>query len=98
APDVSADQAPVDAEASLASILATVRHHGQLDFRGYKRRTILRRIAKRMALRRVGSLSEYAESLRTDPSESKALAHDILIHVTSFFRDAAAFEAVKQQV
>ena len=51
-----------------------------------------------MALRRVGSLNEYAESLRNDPGEAKALAQDILIHVTSFFRDAAAFEALKQHV
>jgi two-component system CheB/CheR fusion protein len=96
--DVSADEAPPDAEDSLARILTAVRLHAQLDFRGYKRPTILRRIARRTALRRLGSLSEYAESLGNDPSECKALAQDFLIHVTSFFRDAGAFEALKQHV
>ena len=51
-----------------------------------------------MALRRVGSLDEYAKPLRDDPAEAKALAEDILIHVTSFFRDPFAFEALKKRV
>ncbi|HEX9640419.1 MAG TPA: chemotaxis protein CheB, partial [Candidatus Krumholzibacteria bacterium] len=96
--ETSAEEPPPDDEGSLASVLAAVRQHAQLDFNGYKRPTIRRRIAKRVALRRLGSVHEYAESLRNDPAESKALAQDILIHVTSFFRDAAAFEALKQHV
>jgi len=97
-PDTGADEARTADEGSLASILAAVRQHAQLDFRGYKRPTILRRIARRMALRRLGSLDEYAASIRDDPGESRALAQDILIHVTSFFRDPAAFEALQQHV
>jgi two-component system CheB/CheR fusion protein len=96
--EARADEARPDEENDLAGVLAAVRQHARLDFRGYKRPTIMRRIAKRMALRRLGSLNEYAESLRNDPSESKALADDILIHVTSFFRDPAAFEALEQHV
>ncbi|MBN1209170.1 MAG: histidine kinase, partial [Myxococcaceae bacterium] len=96
--EVSADEPRRDDEGSLSSILAAVRQHAQLDFRGYKRPTLMRRITRRMALRHLGSLNEYAESLRNDPSESKALGQDILIHVTSFFRDPAAFEALKQHV
>ncbi len=96
--EASADEAPPDDDASLASILASVRQNARLDFRGYKRPTILRRIAKRMALRRLGPLSEYAELLRNDSSEANALAEDILIHVTAFFRDAAAFEALERLV
>lgn len=98
APEASAEERPLDAEGSIATVLTAVRQHAQLDFRGYKRPTIIRRIARRMALRRLGSLHEYAESVRNDPGESKALAQDILIQVTSFFRDAAAFEALKQHV
>ncbi len=85
-------------ERGLSSILATLREHTQLDFRQYKRPTLMRRIARRMALRRLGSLVEYAEVLRKDSGEAKALAEDILIHVTSFFRDPSAFEALEQQV
>lgn len=83
---------------SLPSILAAVRQHAKLDLRGYKRPTIRRRVARRMALRHVGSQDEYAKSLRDDPGEAKALTQDILIHVTSFFRDPVAFETLKQQV
>jgi two-component system CheB/CheR fusion protein len=94
----SADRSRPDDAASLSSVLAVIRHHAQLDFRGYKHPTLRRRIARRMALRRHGSLREYAEALRDDPGEATALAQDILIHVTSFFRDPAVFEALKQQV
>ncbi|MGE3509587.1 MAG: chemotaxis protein CheB [Vicinamibacterales bacterium] len=83
-------------EKSVSAVLVAIRQHAQLDFTGYKRPTIMRRIARRMALRRLGSLDEYAESLRDDAGEARALAQDILIHVTSFFRDRSAFDALKQ--
>lgn len=96
--DLIANGTRLDTDNGFATILATVREHAQLDFTAYKRPTVLRRIARRMALRRFGSLSEYAELLRNDSREAMALSQDILIHVTSFFRDRAAFEALKQHV
>lgn len=89
---------PAEEESSLTGVLGLIQQHTQLDFTGYKRPTLLRRVARRMALRRVATLREYVESIRADPGEAKALAEDILIHVTSFFRDPAAFEALKTQV
>jgi two-component system, chemotaxis family, CheB/CheR fusion protein len=83
---------------SLPAVLAALRQHTHLDFRDYKRPTVMRRIARRMALRGPDSVKEYAETLRGDPGESNLLAEDILIHVTAFFRDAAAFESIKQRV
>jgi two-component system CheB/CheR fusion protein len=83
---------------ALRVILTALHQQARLDFSGYKRPTLMRRIARRMALRRVGSLDEYARSVREDPGETEALARDILIHVTSFFRDPAAFEALAEQV
>ena len=97
-PEVPAEKSHQGDEGGLSSLLATLREHTQLDFRQYKRPTLMRRIARRMALRRLGSLVEYAEVLRDDSGEAKALAEDILIHVTSFFRDPSAFEALEQQV
>src|SRR5690606_20172931 len=85
-------------ESAIASVLAALRQHAQLDFRGYKHPTIMRRIARRMALSRAGSLQEYVASLATDPGESKALAQDILIHVTAFFRDPEVFDVIKRRV
>ncbi len=92
------DETEPDDNGSFDTILTAVRRHTQSNFRGYKPPTILRRIERRMALRHIGSMKQYAESLDIDPEECKALAQDILIHVTSFFRDASAFEALAKVV
>jgi two-component system, chemotaxis family, CheB/CheR fusion protein len=98
APEAGAGAGPTEEADTIASILKAVREHTQVDFRGYKRTTLMRRIDRRIALRRLGSFREYADALRDDRAECQALAEDILIHVTSFFRDPAAFEALEQQV
>ena len=85
-------------ERGLAAVLALVRHDTGIDFSGYKRTTVRRRIERRMALRRTASLSEYAGALRIDSAEALSMARDMLIHVTSFFRDAEAFDALEQHV
>jgi two-component system CheB/CheR fusion protein len=85
-------------ERGLLSVLAEVWEHAQLDFSGYKRPTVLRRIARRLALHHLATMGEYAAVLHQDPDETKALAKDILINVTSFFRDPPAFAALKEQV
>jgi two-component system CheB/CheR fusion protein len=98
AAEAGSDEERSDERRILASVLAAVRRHTQIDFTGYKPATILRRITRRMALRHLRAMSEYADALRADAGEARALAQDILIHVTSFFRDPAAFEALAQQV
>jgi two-component system CheB/CheR fusion protein len=93
------DEPPEDADRHrLAEIFALLRRHAGVDFAGYKRTTILRRIDRRMALRRLHDLAAYGRMLQDDPSEVRALAGDLLIHVTSFFRDPDAFDALKEQV
>lgn len=89
---------PPNREKSLAAVFTLEREQAGIDFSGYKRTTVLRRIERRMALRRVGGLDEYAALLRVDPDEARALAQDMLIHVTSFFRDPDAFTALKEKV
>jgi two-component system CheB/CheR fusion protein len=69
-----------------------------IDFRLYKQATVRRRMARRMALRKIASLSKYAQILRQNPEEAQALADDIFIHVTSFFRDPECFQALRKQV
>ena len=85
-------------EGNLEDLLAALRAQSQIDFTGYKQPTVLRRIARRMALRHVATMREYADALRKDPVESRQLAEDILIQVTSFFRDPAAFAALQERV
>src|SRR5947207_2461804 len=69
-----------------------------VDFSNYKAATLQRRIARRMALHKVENLADYTDYLRTPPVEIDALFQDILINVTSFFRDPETFELLKTQV
>lgn len=96
------DEAPeatsrVDAT-SLAAILTTVRERTGHDFSGYKPATLLRRILRRIGVRGVGSLREYADAIAVDAEEAAVLSRDFLISVTSFFRDPEAFDALEQTV
>ncbi len=84
------------ADKGLPDIIALLRDETANDFTLYKPGTLQRRIGRRMAL--VGlkpdDLTGYVDMLRADPPELQALARDVLIHVTSFFRDAAVFETL----
>ena len=82
----------------LREILAILRLRSRQDFSGYKKPTILRRIQRRMGLNRLTDLGEYARLLRQSPVEIAALIDDLLIHVTGFFRDPEAWEALRQHV
>ena len=79
-------------------ILMVVRKAFGVDFGEYKPSTVDRRLARRMALRRVQDEQAYLALLHEDPAEARALYEDILIHVTSFFRDPALFDALESQV
>lgn len=83
---------------SIRRILALTQTCTGYDFSGYKSATIFRRIKRRMQLSRHTDLESYAEHVRDDPAESQALFADLLISVTAFFRDAAAFEALQRTV
>ncbi|CAN5778157.1 chemotaxis protein CheB [soil metagenome] len=82
----------------LNEILALLRTRTKREFSGYKRPTILRRVQRRMSLMSVSGLDEYAKRLRQSPTEVTALADDLLIHVTGFFRDAHAWEVLRERV
>ncbi len=94
--DMPSDRA--DADRDVDGVLAIIRRDSGVDFSGYRYTTIKRRIERRMALRRVASLGEYADALRDDAAEARAMAKDMLIHVTAFFRDPEAFDALEQHV
>jgi two-component system CheB/CheR fusion protein len=86
------------AAAGLTPILQILQRSVGVDFTNYKFNTLHRRITRRMVLQRVEGLAEYTTLLRETPSEVEALYQDILINVTSFFRDAEAFEELKRHV
>ncbi|HTO80460.1 MAG TPA: chemotaxis protein CheB, partial [Methylocystis sp.] len=68
------------------------------DFSKYKKSTILRRVARRMQAQRVTTLAEYLAILGESAEEDQALFADLLISVTTFFRDAAAFNSLAARV
>jgi two-component system, chemotaxis family, CheB/CheR fusion protein len=85
-------------EELLRRVLAHLRVRTGHDFSKYKRSTVLRRLARRMQVTRSEDLSEYYEVLRESADETQALLSDLLISVTTFFRDHDAFEALRTQV
>lgn len=84
--------------ALLPKVLAILRTRTERDFSRYKSATLLRRIARRMQLNYLDDFPEYIEKLREQPEEARALAEDLLITVTSFFRDTDAFKKLEQDV
>jgi two-component system, chemotaxis family, CheB/CheR fusion protein len=68
------------------------------DFSGYKTKTFLRRMHRRMQVTQLDTMEGYLEKLRRDPREVAALFRDLLINVTSFFRDADAFDTLATMV
>ena len=85
-------------EESLRSILSYLRVRTGHDFSKYKRSTVLRRIARRMQVMRTENFQAYYEILRDTADEARALLGDLLISVTTFFRDAEVFSTLKTQV
>ena len=83
---------------ALATILALLKSTTGVDFSQYKAATLNRRIKRRMVLYKLENLDDYAEHLRHNSAEVKALYEEILIHVTSFFRDTEAFQKLKKLV
>lgn len=83
---------------ALETILALLRTTTGIDFTLYKPTTIARRMQRRMLLYKFESLKDYAQYLQKHPAEVQALYEEILIHVTSFFRDPETFEQLKTQV
>ena len=69
--------------------LEMIRQRSGVDFRLYKQATIQRRLARRMALQKAETLSDYLGVLRRDSGEIDALFDDLLIKVTEFFRDGS---------
>lgn len=90
-------ESPEEGDA-LATIFALLKSTTGVDFSHYKPTTIARRIQRRMVLYKLESLDDYAQHLRHNSAEVTALYEEILIHVTSFFRDPEAFEKLKKHV
>src|SRR5512144_2076702 len=87
-----------DADDYVRRILAYVRARTGHDFSQYKKSTVLRRISRRTQVTRREQLADYFAFLRDNVEEAQALFGDLLISVTTFFRDPKAFEALAKHV
>src|SRR3954471_17957019 len=80
------------------ALLHYIQESRGLDFRGYKRTSLQRRITLRMEAVGGETFSAYQSHLEADPGEFESLLNTVLINVTSFFRDAEAWEVLKTEV
>jgi two-component system CheB/CheR fusion protein len=85
-------------EDHLNRIFMRIRTATGVDFTYYKQATVLRRIHRRMLLHKIDALEHYVRYLQENPAEVGVLYQDILINVTSFFRDPETFTALKNVV
>src|SRR5215472_11817188 len=83
---------------ALDKVFILLRSHTGNDFSLYKKSTILRRIERRMSLHEMDKMAEYVRYLRASPREVELLFKELLIGVTNFFRDPAAWEHLAKDV
>lgn len=96
APEIATVMASV-AEA-LTPICALLHAQTGHDFTQYKTNTLIRRIERRMTLHQIIHVADYLTYLQRQPAEIESLFHDLLINVTSFFRDPEAFTVLQTQM
>ena len=93
-----ADKPMLVNESALKKIFILLRTQTGHDFSQYKPSTVHRRIERRMSVQQISLIEEYVRFLQHAPEEIEALFRDLLIGVTSFFRDPEAFQVFEDQV
>ena len=97
-PDAAEIEPLLSGTKDFTGVIDQLRRASGADFRQYKPNTIQRRAMRRMLILKLNSAGEYTRYLKEHPEEAEKLYDDILIPVTSFFRDFEAFEALKSDV
>lgn len=87
---------PVDVTNWIQRILVLLRSATGHDFSAYKHSTIRRRVERRMAVHQIERIEQYVQYLRQNEAELHALFRELLIGVTSFFRDPQAFQSLME--
>jgi two-component system, chemotaxis family, CheB/CheR fusion protein len=83
---------------AIQKVLMLVRSGSGHDFSHYKQNTVYRRVERRMALHNLTDIRHYVQYLKENPVEVNALFKDLIIEVTSFFRDPEAFEVLDKKI
>jgi len=87
-----------DTDAARLEICALLRAHRGHDFSDYRSQTFMRRVGRRMQVLNLATLPQYIHALKDNPAELTALFRDLLIRVTSFFRDPETFQVLAAKV
>ncbi len=85
-------------QTALDKIFILLRTQTGNDFSLYKRSTIYRRVERRMSLHQIDKFANYVRYLRENPQETELLFKELLIGVTSFFRDPPAWQHLQDEV
>jgi two-component system CheB/CheR fusion protein len=88
----------IEEEDNFRTILTLLRLTYNVDFSAYNESTVNRRLSRRMIINQIDGLDDYVKLLRTDKAEMDALFFDLLIGVTSFFREPEAFDLLTKEV
>ena len=94
--EASEEEGLPEGDGELKKIFRLLQNHTKIDFSNYKQLPLRRRLGRRMLVLRLNELADYRRYVEEHPSELKQLYGDLLIGVTSFFRDPEAFEAAKR--
>ena len=86
------------AQSGLEKVVILLRAQTGHDFSLYKKTTVYRRIERRMGIHQIDRIASYVRFLQENPQELDLLFKELLIGVTSFFRDPAAWEQLKKEV
>ena len=95
---VDIDKPIITEDDGMGSVFDILRSAKGLDFTHYKTPTISRRVSRRMVLLKLENLKDYIKFLRENKDEVEKLYEDLLINVTSFFRDSKVFDTLKKQI
>jgi two-component system CheB/CheR fusion protein len=98
-PIVKSDQVfEIKDKSSLEKIIILLRTHTGNDFSLYKKITVYRRIERRMGIHKIDKISAYVQFLQENPKEAGLLFKELMIGVTSFFRDKNVWDKLKETV
>ena len=89
---------PDEPDAHFEQLLTYLHEQRGFDFSGYKRQSLARRVRRQMVVAGVDTFEAYQDYLAVHPDEYTALFNTVLINVTSFFRDADAWDYLQQQI
>ncbi|WP_235864878.1 chemotaxis protein CheB [Pseudothauera lacus] len=82
-------------KSGLEKVLILMRTHNGQDFSRYKKSTLYRRIERRMGIHQIRRIADYVRLLQNNPQELDLLFREFLIGVTTFFRDPAAWDSLR---